>query len=309
MSRWEKTLFPSADGRTSIHVEKWIPDDGQYVGILQLVHGMVEYIHRYDDFARYMADHGWLVVGHDHLGHGESVVSEREWGYFGKNPSDLLVEDMHTLRTMTQEEGRPYFILGHSMGSFLLRKYLARYGKGLTGAIVMGTGYIDSKTTGLAMTIARMEGRLRGWHHRSGLLEQLSYGAPYRQYDLSGRDLSRSWLTKDLRIVKKYYSDPKCTFTFTDNGYLGLFEAVRESCSPEGAAAIPVELPILMNSGQEDPVGDLGRGVRKVEELYRKAGIRDLTVMLYENDRHEILNETDRETVYADIEKWMRDRL
>ncbi len=309
MSRWEKSLFPSADGRTSIHTEKWIPDSGEYVGILQIVHGMVEYIARYDDFARYMADHGWLVVGHDHLGHGESVVSEREWGYFGEHPSDLLVEDMHTLRTRTQEEGVPYFMLGHSMGSFLLRKYLARYGKSLSGAIVMGTGYIDRKTTTLAMGIAHAEAALRGWHHRSGLLEQLSYSAPYHQYDLSGKDPTRSWLTKDLDIVRSYYFDPKCTFTFTDNGYLGLFEAVQESCSPEGAAAIPVEVPMLINSGEDDPVGDMGRGVRKVEAMYRKAGIRDLTVLLYKNDRHEILNETDRRTVYADIEKWMRDRL
>ena len=300
--------FPSADGRTQIHAESWTPASGEYKGILQIVHGMVEYIGRYADFAQYMASEGWKVVGHDHLGHGESVVSYDEWGYFGEEPSKLLVEDMHTLRTMTQEEGKPYYILGHSMGSYLLRKYLIGHGQGLSGAIVMGTGFVPAATTKLGITLAHLEARLHGWHHRSNGLQALSYSKPYREYDLSGRDSSRSWLTRDRAIVESYNGDAKCTFLFTDNGYLGLFEAVRDSCSAEGIGAIPKDLPVLLISGDRDPVGDMGEGVRKVYALYQKAGIRDVTLKLYEGARHEVLNEINRAVVYSDIRAWMEAR-
>ena len=228
MTKEEVFSFPSADGRTTVHAVRWTPEDGKYRAVLQITHGMVEYIERYRAFAEFLNDNGFLVVGHDHIGHGESVVSKDEWGYFAEHPSDTVVADMHTLREMTQKEhpGVPYFMLGHSMGSYMLRKYLAIHGEGLTGAVIMGTGCIPDNTTKLAMFIAKLQAAFFGWHHRSKLLQKLSYDKYYHQFDLTGKDASNSWLTKDEEIVKTYYADPKCTFVFTVNAYMGLFEAV-----------------------------------------------------------------------------------
>ena len=307
MTKEEVFSFPSADRRTTVHAVRWTPEDGKYRAVLQITHGMVEYIERYRAFAEFLNDNGFLVVGHDHIGHGESVVSKDEWGFFAEHPSDTVVADMHTLREMTQKEhpGVPYFMLGHSMGSYMLRKYLAIHGEGLTGAIIMGTGCIPDNTTKLAMFIAKLQAAFFGWHHRSKLLQKLSYDKYYHQFDLTGKDASNSWLTKDEEIVKTYYADPKCTFVFTVNAYMGLFEAVLFDNQQENIEAVPKSLPLFFVSGAMDPVGGCGSGVKKVYNKFDAAGKEDITLKLYDNDRHEILNETDRDVVYHDILAWM----
>lgn len=307
MTKEEVFSFPSADGRTTVHAVRWTPEDGKYRAVLQITHGMVEYIERYRAFAEFLNDNGFLVVGHDHIGHGESVVSKDEWGFFAEHPSDTVVADMHTLREITRKEhpGVPYFMLGHSMGSYMLRKYLAIHGEGLTGAIIMGTGCIPDNTTKLAMFIAKLQAAFFGWHHRSKLLQKLSYDKYYHQFDLTGKDASNSWLTKDEEIVKTYYADPKCTFVFTVNAYMGLFEAVLFDNQQENIEAVPKSLPLFFVSGAMDPVGGCGSGVKKVYNIFDVAGKEDITWKLYDNDRHEILNETDRDVVYHDILAWM----
>ncbi len=307
----EEFSFPSKDGRTKVHAVRWMPDSGEFHAILQITHGMQEYIERYIPFAEYLTKQGVLVVGHDHVGHGESVVSKEEWGYFGRPvPSKILTGDMHTLRRSVQNvyPGVPYFMLGHSMGSYLLRKYLASHAKGLRGAVIMGTGFEPVNKTKMGMATVKAIAALRGWHYRSRFVANAAFGKPYRRYDLTGKDPANSWLTKDEKIVKQYYSDPKCCFTFTLNGYMGLFEAALVSCSREGVARIPKDLPLFLVSGADDPVGNMGAGVRKVYHMMRDAGIEDVTYKLYENDRHEILNETDRQKVYEDIYAWLHVR-
>ena len=309
MAKKEEFTFLSKDGRTEVHAAAYTPDDGEYRATLQITHGMVEYFGRYEAFAEFLAGEGFRVVGHDHVGHGDSIVSKDDWGYVGDGPSSIWINDMHTLRTMCQEEGKPYFMLGHSMGSYLLRQYLSLYGNNLTGAIIMGTGYMPEGTVKLAMKVAKFQAAFLGWRHRSKLLQKLSYSKPYKRFSLDGSDLKNTWLTKDEEIARKYYSDPKCTFIFTVNAYMGLFEAVLDSCSTESIARLPKELPVFLVSGQDDPVGDLGVGVKKVYDLYQEAGLNDVTWQLYANDRHEILNETDREKVYKDILSWMNVRI
>lgn len=308
MAREENFEFLSADGKTKVHAVKWTPESGEYRAILQITHGMIEFIERYREFAGFLTRHGYLVVGHDHIGHGESVADTADWGYFAEeHPSDVLVADMHRLRSMTAQEnpGVPYFMLGHSMGSYMLRKYLSLHGEGLAGAVIMGTGNVPDQTTKLGMRVVKILAKFFGWHHRSNLVKRLSFGGPYKKFDMTGADLHNSWLTKDDKIVDFYYHEPKCSFTFTLNGYLGLFEAVLFDNQPENIARIPKNLPIFMVSGKDDPVGDLGEGVKRVYRQYQETGIRDVTCKLYENDRHEILNETDREIVYHDILQWM----
>ena len=304
--------FLSNDGKTAIHAVKWVPDSGEYNAILQITHGMVEYIERYEPFAEFLTSKGYLVVGHDHLGHGQSVTSREDWGFFyeGK-PSDTVVADMHKLRTLIQEENpdKPYFMLGHSMGSFMLRKYLCLHNDNLRGAIIMGTGFIPGNVTSLALGLTKLIGKIRGIKHRSKFIQGLAFGADYKGFDMTGEQPENSWLTKDVDIVRKYYQTPECTFMFTVNGYQGLFEAVNFSCDAENAKLIPKKLPLFIVSGDQDPVGGLGKGVKDAYYLYQNAGVQDLTYKLYENDRHEILNETDKQVVFEDLLAWMNVRI
>jgi alpha-beta hydrolase superfamily lysophospholipase len=308
----ENFSFLSADGKTKIHAVKWIPEQGGFHAILQITHGMIEYIERYRPFAQFLTEHGFLVVGHDHLGHGQSVSTQEDWGYVGlPKPSDLMVADMHKLRTLIQAEypDQPYFMLGHSMGSYMLRKYLTIHNENISGAIIMGTGMVSDAVTRFGMLTANILKTFHGWHYRSRFLASGSFGKPYRRFDLTGRDTANSWLTKDEDIVKSYYAEPQCTFMFTVNGYMALFEAVYYDGQPKNAAKLPKKLPLFLVSGEDDPVGDFGRGVRKVYQMYKAAGVEDITCRLYKDDRHEILNELDRDSVYADLLAWMEKRM
>lgn len=304
--------FLSNDGKTAVHAVKWLPDSGEYNAILQISHGMVEYIERYLPFAEFLTQKGYMVVGHDHIGHGQSVTSKDDWGFFCEGtPSDIVVADMHKLRTLIQEEnqGVPYFMLGHSMGSFMLRKYLVLHNDNLRGVIIMGTGFIPANMTKLALGITKFMSKIRGPKYRSKMISNLAFGADYKDFDMTGENPTNSWLTKDVDIVTKYYQTPECTFMFTVNGYQGLFEAVNFSCDPENAKLLPKKLPMFIVSGEQDPVGSMGKGVKDTYYLYQNAGLLDLTYKLYENDRHEILNETDKQVVFEDLLAWMNVRI
>ncbi len=308
----ENFQFLSADKKTEIYGVKWIPENREYKAVLQISHGMQEYIGRYRAFAEFLTDRGILVAGHDHLGHGESVSSPAEYGYFTRNhPSDTLILDMHAVRKLIQKENAkcPYFMLGHSMGSYMLRKYITRYPKHLKGAIIVGTGSMPDGQMKLGMGICRFLAKIHGWHYKSPLVKKLSFMGPYRQYDLAGKNIENNWLTKDKKIAEKYYKDPRCRFDFTVNGYYGLMEAVYHDNQPQNIARIPKSLPLLLISGDKDPVGDMGKGVKKVYQQYQAAGISDLTLKLYKDDRHEILNETDRKEIYKDVYAWLCNRV
>jgi len=166
--------FLSNDHITLIHGVKWVPD-GEIRAILQISHGMVEFVERYEDFAVYLAERGIMVVGNDHLGHGESIRSKEDYGYFAKeNGNCVLVRDLHRLRKMIQEDYPkvPYFLLGHSMGSFLARQYLCCYGKGLAGAVIMGTGWQAPGTLKLGMALCKGMAKVKGWRYRSRLIDR-----------------------------------------------------------------------------------------------------------------------------------------
>ncbi len=307
----ESFHFLSADGKTQINAVRWIPD-GEPRFAVQLIHGMVEFIDRYSDFAEFLAAHGILVVGHDHLGHGDSVTSKDEWGYMtDKNPSGVLLEDIHALRVLTQKAypSLAYFMLGHSMGSYLLRKYLSFHGKDLAGAIVMGTGDVSPAIAGFGSGLCSVIGKTRGWHYRSPMLAKLAMGGgAYKNFDSTGKEPERSWLTRDTEIVHRYYTEPRCTFAFTASGYKALMEAVAFDGKPDNIAMIPHDLPLLLISGDQDPVGDLGEGVKRVDAKFRAAGLQDVTLKLWPECRHEVLNELNRGEVYAYILDWLEQR-
>lgn len=172
-----------------------------------------------------------------------------------------------------------------------------------------GTGFIPQKTTGLALKLAGFIGKIRGSHHRSNLIKNLTFGSSYKAFDMTGKYPEKSWLTKDVNMVKDYTNEPKCSFDFTVNGYIGLFEAVHYACNQENVNQYSKKLPIFVVSGKDDPVGDMGSGVMKTYHMLETAGLLDITYKLYENDRHEILNETDREVVFQDLLAWMNVRI
>ncbi len=301
--------FNSNDGHSVIHCRKWLPE-GEPVAVVQLVHGMVEYIERYDEFARFLAARGYVVVGHDHIGHGHSVASEDELGVMtGKHPSDHMVEDIYTHYSKTKKEypSLPYFILGHSMGSYLTRKFLSvksAYIEGISGAVIMGTGQESASTCSGGLAAIAVLSLFQGKNHRSETIRKMTYSEPYKNYDCYGKDYANSWLSKNLTSVEKYYHDPYCTYTFTLNAYKGLVEATKYACSKECVAKMRTSMPLLVVSGDADPVGNLGKGTKAAADAFIEAGIKDVTLKLYKGDRHEILNELDREQVYADIYQW-----
>ncbi len=307
MAKKETFRFLSGDGRTMIHGVRWRPDKGRHQAVFQIVHGMVEFIDRYEAFAEYLTEKGFLVVGHDHLGHGDSVETKEDWGYMAdKSGGVCMIRDIHRVRAATQRqnEGMPYFILGHSMGSYLLRRYLTRYGSGLSGAVIMGTGYAPAEKAGLALGMIRVAAALKGWRFRCPLMEKAVFSGPFREFSLDGTVAENSWLTRDVSQVRTYYADPRCTFHFTLSGFYALMETVFYDAKDQYAARIPADLPILLASGDRDPVGDFGKGVRLTGQQLKRAGVKDVSVKLYRDYRHEILNETDKEIVYQDIAAW-----
>ena len=304
--RKEEFDFLSKDGVTNIHAVKWIPDSGEYKAIFQIVHGMIEYIERYEDFANFLTENGYLVVGHDHLGHGRSVRSEKEYGYFTEdNPSDVLVDDINRLREIIQKDNpdKPYFILGHSMGSFIARNYLCKYGSGIQGMIVMGTGNQSKGLLRMSKIIAGFTGFFCGEKHVAKTINGLAFGTYNRAIEEPKTNVD--WLTKDETIVDKYIADERCGFTFTVNGFRGLFELIYRLQKPKNFVNIPKQIPVFFVSGEEDPVGDYGEGVIGAKNDLVRAGLENVSMKLYPGDRHEILNETDKDIVYQDIYEWL----
>ena len=299
--------FISSDEITRIHAVQWIPA-GQPKAVVQIIHGMCEYIERYEDFAKFLCSNGFLVVGHDHLGHGQSVNSIEDWGYITENsPARALVRDIHYLRVITQKRypGIPYFILGHSMGSYLLRRYLTHKGEGLTGAIIVGTGSESDTKTRVGLTLVRALARSKGWHYRAESLQEMTYSSAYKGFDLTYTDLENSWICSDPEIMKAYIDDARCGFLFTTSGFEALLSTVLFVNQKKNIERIPKELPLLITSGENDAVGNLGKGVKNVYQQYVKAGITDVECKLYPDARHEILNEPIKEEVYADILDWI----
>lgn len=298
--------FPSRDGINTCHAYSWSPDDGNIRAIFQIVHGMEEYMDRYDDFASFMAGHGFLVVGEDHLGHGLTAATEKDLGYFAEHDAEtILVRDVHRLKKITQEAhpGVPYYILGHSMGSFIFRKYLTMYGTGIDGAIVMGTGVMPSFVTGFGIFLTNFLRLFRGDRYKSAFIDKLAFGSYNKR--IPDAESPSDWLSRDRDIIDKYRDDPYCTFTFSLNGYRTLFKLLKFVCKERNLTSIPHDLPILVTAGCEDPVGNYGKGPSAVYTQYKKLGITDVTLKLYPDMRHEILNEKDRDVVYNDILAWI----
>lgn len=302
----EDIYFESRDGVSKLHAIVWSDETKNPIGILQIIHGMAEYIDRYDDFARFMVGKGFVVVGDDHLGHGDSVGENGTYGYFcKKDPATVLVRDEHRLKKLMEAKypGVPYYILGHSMGSFIARNYLNRYGSGIQGMIVMGTGNQSKALLSASKVLVGLTGFFCGEKHVAKFINKLAFGTFNRAIEDVKTNVD--WLTKDEAIVDKYIADERCGFTFTVNGFRGLFELIYRLQKPKNLVTIPKKIPVFFVSGEEDPVGDYGEGVIGAKNDLVRAGLENVSMKLYPGDRHEILNETDKDIVYQDIYEWL----
>ena len=306
--RTEEFNYPSADKRTEIHSFRWIPD-GEVRAIVQIAHGMVEHISRYARFAEFLTEQGILVTGNDHLGHGKSVADDDSLWHFPLDGNKILLKDMHTLRQMTQAKypGVPYIMLGHSMGSFLTRQYLCLEGEGLAGSIIVGTGDQPTGILRMGSAMSAIKNRVQGLSHHSRLLTFMSLGSYNKRIKPAPTKLE--WLSRDEETVRAYNEDPLCGGLFTNNAYHEMFKSMLYLKKKENLRRMPKDLPILLASGEEDPVGSYGKGVYSVAEKYRSLGMKDVSLILYPGARHEILNEINRDQVYQDFLSWINEKI
>ncbi len=297
--------FDGADGITKIHGIEWIPE-GAPKAVLQLAHGMTEHIERYDIFAQYMCSKGIYVVGNDHLGHGKSVINPGRLGYFAEHDGmGCLIKDLHTIRKMTSEKypDTPYFVLGHSMGSFLMRQYIMRYGKGLAGAVIIGTAKQPGAVLKFGKITCAICATFTSWRHHSRFMNNLSFGKYNSFFKPNQTDFD--WLSNNRESIDKYVNDPLCGYVFTYNGFLNLFRSIEYIQKKKNIENIPDELPILLMSGEDDAVGDFGKGVKQVYDTLIRMG-KKAKMKLYPKMRHELLNEPDCTDTYNDILDWMK---
>lgn len=301
------TLPSTVPGRT-LHAFRCIPE-GEVRAIVQLSHGMVEFIDRYKPLAEELAGRGILVTGHDHLGHGGSIRTKDDYGYFAEPDGNRAVlDDLHAMTTLTKQlyPGVPYFLLGHSMGSFYARQYLCEYGAELDGAILMGTGYQPKALVTLARTVCRMLAVFFGWQHRSKLVRDLSF-LGYNK-GLEGRT-PHDWLNRDQAEVDKYRADERCMFTFTLNAYYSMFTGILRLYDPDFLNRMPKDLPLLFLAGDADPVGEQSKGVQRAIDSLKAVGVQNITQKFYPGARHELLVELNRQEIFADIGSWLDQQL
>lgn len=301
-------IFRSADGKTPIHTVVWAPDVPP-VGVVQLSHGVAEHIGRYESLARFLTDQGFAVAGHDHLGHGASVLPGAPRLYFGPRGSWVwAAEDLRVCREHIRARfpGVPLILLGHSMGSFLARTDLIRCPGQVDGAVLMGTGHMTGPTLAAARALADRELRRVGPTGVSDLVTRLAFGAYNRRFapNRTGVD----WISASTANVDAYLADPLCGGDPTVGLFCEMLWGIWFITRPANLHRMDPDVPVLFLSGAEDPVGDAGRGVRRAARAFRRAGVKSITLKLYPGMRHEILNEDGRDAVLRDLLCWLERR-
>ena len=301
--------FLSADGRTPIHAVDWAPETPPR-GVLVLSHGVSEHILRYEPFAEFLTARGFAVAGHDHLGHGTSVAEGAPRLYFGGRGSWFQVaRDLYTRRELAGKRwpGVPVFLLGHSMGSFLARTYLIRYPGTAAGAVLMGTGQMAPAAVAAGRLLAAGEAARVGAQHASPLVSRLAFETYNRKF--APNRTAYDWLSASEENVDAYLADPLCGGEVTIGLFREMLAGIAYITRRDNLRRMNLNTPVLFLSGREDPVGDMGKGVRRAYESFRRAGVRDVELKLYPGLRHEILQEACRETVYQEILGWLAGRL
>ena len=266
---------------------------------------MAEHASRYARFAASAVEEGYAVLAEDHRGHGATAAPDG-FGFVAEQGGwETVVADMSTVLDAARRAwpGVPVFLLGHSWGSFLVRDLAARRGGELAGVVLLGTGSGVGALTGPASAVCAGESRLRGPRHPSRFLNALAFGPYQRRFAPNRTEVD--WISRDTKEVDRYVADPWCGFVCSSSFFHDLVAGQGAVNTASHAAAVPAQLPMLLASGDRDPVGAMGRGVHRAATLYRRAGVREVSVILYPGGRHELLNETNRDQVTGDILTWI----
>lgn len=298
--KYREFKFHSHADKLEIHAMTVAPE-GRIIGVVQILHGMCEHKERYYDFMKFLAEKGYLCVIHDHRGHGSSVVSDADLGYFYDAGYDGLVEDAHQVTELIKESvgDVPYVLLGHSMGSLVTRCYLKRYDDEIDKAVIVGS---PSMRHGIApgLRLLKILRACRGRRKHSKLMDHIMMNSSYERR-FKKEKLQHAWINSDRDAVEKYNNDRYCNFTFTLDGYENLVYLLQETYSKDGWQMKHKDLPIKFFSGKDDPCAlspsDFGKAIHFMKEL----GYTDVRGAMYKGMRHEILNEKGRKRVYQDI--------
>lgn len=299
--------FQSADEVTTIHGYSWQPDTEQPKAVVQICHGMVEFIDRYEPLAEALCNQGYVVYGADTLGHGKSVLNTKCYGYFGdRNGNWKLLSDMVTLHDLARRDypGIPYYILGHSFGSLMVRQFVQRFPDFADGMILVGIVNPSIVLSETARIICEITAHIQkdGYRYRSTFINDMAIGG----YDKHFKDenLRNSWISKDRDNIMYYNGRPECNFIFTVGAYRDMMTAFTEVNKQKNLERMDREMPVLIMSGTDDAAGNFGRAPKHLYRIYKHRGM-DCRLRMYKGCRHEILNDFDKEKAMHDIIKWL----
>lgn len=301
-------IWYASKGAGNIHACRWLPD-GEPRAVLQIVHGIAEFVERYDAFAEYLTKLGFLVVAEDHMGHGRSINGEGIQGYFHGGWFTAVEDTMQLMQDTRQEYPEvPYILFGHSMGSFMARTILCKYpDSGISAAIICGTGWQPAFALPALIKVVEAICKKTGETKPNEKLQGLVFGSynsrvehPRTPYD---------WLTRDAKIVDAYIAHPLCGFTASCGLLREMMKGIHYIEQPKNLANMRKDLPVFLIAGGDDPVGSYGKGIHQTAEAFRKAGMEDVQVHIYPLCRHEILNEINKEEVFEDVVNWIESRL
>lgn len=306
----KETYIINSEEGIELFIYKWLPDSENCKGVIQISHGMAEHAGRYEEFSRRLTSEGYAVYANDHRGHGKTADGLENIGYFAhKNGWNLVVDDMYTLTKHIQEQWKEYpiFLFGHSMGSLLSRHYIYQYGNVLKGVILSGTSGDPGILADIGRLLAKIECKFNGEKNKSTNLDKLTFGSYNKAFKPSRTPFD--WLSRDKKVVDKYIQDPLCGEIFTSGFFFDLLTGIKLIHNKENIVRTPKDLPILFISGEKDPVGNNTKGVLDVYNIYKEIGVKDVQYKFYDDARHELLNEINREQVMMDIMEWLNKQL
>lgn len=299
--------FKSSNERSTVKYYVYTPDDNPRA-VVQIVHGMTEHFGCYDAVATYLCNHGFVVVGHDQIGHGCTAADDDDLGYFADNDGDkYVVADVGILRDIMKAKYRslPYILIGHSFGSFVTRAYVATHPDAVDAFILSGTNG-KKMPVGLARFLCKTIMCFKGKHHRSMLVSALAFGSYNKKF---GNKFGYDWVSSDPEKIKKYSGDKFCTFMFTLQAYYDMFTIIRFIQSDEWYDMMPKSLPIFVIAGEDDPVGFYTKGVMEMLEKLHERDLTDLEYKIYEGERHELFTGLRKEEAFADVAQWIDERI
>ncbi len=297
--------FKSSNEKNNIHAEIYAPAEGEIRGIVQLAHGMVDHVGRYTALADYLTGEGFVFAGNDHLGHGKTVATPEDFGFFGsKDGYKYVVDDIYLMNLELRKRypGKPIILLGHSMGSFIARLYAVKYPTSIDGIIIHGTSG-KNPAVPFGKIVVKLLRAIKGERYRSAFVKKLSFMGYNSKFDKSEGD--DAWLTRKGELVADRKDDPRTNFIFTLAAYNDLFTMLGECNGSQWYSDYPKSLPTILMAGGMDPVGNYGEGIREVYDGLSKAGVVALDVEIYEGARHELFNESNRAEVFRDISDWL----